>query len=208
MAHMLRGYKNEAELLKESGRDLLESGNFSDVTVSCGNRTWKLHRAVICVRCPYFNTVFSGSSKEATTSRFTLKDQIPEDVDGVIRYLYTGEITKEFAAQGPVELARAAELFQLRGLMNKAVEIAGNIFQKLRDSHRNPYEAPCGDIDVFFHAAKIAYNSDSTFYAPLRERVVQFAMNTQYLAIKEKRFLGLLDEIPEMAVDLLKMTWR
>ncbi|CAJ2500863.1 Uu.00g037160.m01.CDS01 [Anthostomella pinea] len=33
---------------------LLISGILSDVKVICGDKTWNLHKTIICIRCPYF----------------------------------------------------------------------------------------------------------------------------------------------------------
>ncbi|KAK6856546.1 hypothetical protein PG995_006733 [Apiospora arundinis] len=41
--------------------DLYQTGKYSDIKVRCEDRTWNLHRAVICQRCPYFEKAFSGA---------------------------------------------------------------------------------------------------------------------------------------------------
>lgn len=46
--------------LRASDLKLLESGNFSDVTVTCGNKTWKLHKNILCSRSMWFEKALTG----------------------------------------------------------------------------------------------------------------------------------------------------
>lgn len=39
---------------------LLESGNFADVTVTCGTKTWKLHKLILCSRSRFFGKALTG----------------------------------------------------------------------------------------------------------------------------------------------------
>ncbi|KAI0154919.1 hypothetical protein GGR57DRAFT_465421 [Xylariaceae sp. FL1272] len=41
----------------------LESALFADVTVVCGDKTWKLHRNILCSRCTYFQKGLTGNFK-------------------------------------------------------------------------------------------------------------------------------------------------
>jgi hypothetical protein len=40
--------------------ELLESGLFADATVTCGEKTWKVHK-IILFRCEWFKKAFSGN---------------------------------------------------------------------------------------------------------------------------------------------------
>jgi hypothetical protein len=39
---------------------LLCHEKYSDVKVVCGDKEWKLHKAIICPRCPFFESAFGG----------------------------------------------------------------------------------------------------------------------------------------------------
>lgn len=39
---------------------LLRSGNFADVEIVCGERTWKCHRAILTSRSVWFHKALSG----------------------------------------------------------------------------------------------------------------------------------------------------
>ncbi len=40
---------------------LLQSGLFSDVTVKCGERTWNLHKNILCSRNIWFEKALTGN---------------------------------------------------------------------------------------------------------------------------------------------------
>jgi len=90
---------------------LLESGNFSDVTVSCADKTWKLHKAILCSRSTWFEKALTGNfsvttsklfpwhlcsnayinlPQEAKTGHVDIKNFEPEAIDWLINYIYTG----------------------------------------------------------------------------------------------------------------------
>ncbi|MCJ1244620.1 hypothetical protein MMC30_001818 [Trapelia coarctata] len=90
-------------------RGLLANNGYADFTVKCGNRTWGIHRAIVCTRSFYFKRVCAGNfkvsplilpmplfnneaelnAKEAMQSSITLEDDDPAFVGGMLEYLYT-----------------------------------------------------------------------------------------------------------------------
>ncbi|KAL2268029.1 hypothetical protein VTJ83DRAFT_2875 [Remersonia thermophila] len=53
---------------------LLRRGAFSDVTVKCGAKTWKLHRNILCTRSVWFEKALTGPFKEASTGVVEIQD--------------------------------------------------------------------------------------------------------------------------------------
>ncbi|KAK8877579.1 hypothetical protein PGQ11_002525 [Apiospora arundinis] len=68
--------------------DLYQTGKYSDIKVRCEDRTWNLHRAVICQRCPYFEKAFSGPFVEAQNAEVVLEEFSKDDVEIALIYLY------------------------------------------------------------------------------------------------------------------------
>jgi hypothetical protein len=69
---------------------MLGTGLFSDVTVKCGDRTWHLHKHILCTRSVWFEKALTGSFQEATTGVVEIRNFVPEAIDWLVRYIYTG----------------------------------------------------------------------------------------------------------------------
>ncbi|KAK7720246.1 hypothetical protein SLS63_009918 [Diaporthe eres] len=90
---------------KSGDLELLSSGNFSDVEVVCGNRSWKCHGAILVPRCVWFRKALMGHFKEASTRKVTLVEEDPICVDLVLKYLYGRDFLMLEALKRPVERA-------------------------------------------------------------------------------------------------------
>ena len=42
---------------------LLESGKYSDLTLKCGSRNWKVHKSVLCIQSDFFAKACDGNFK-------------------------------------------------------------------------------------------------------------------------------------------------
>ncbi|KAF5689029.1 hypothetical protein FDENT_4531 [Fusarium denticulatum] len=65
---------------------LIHSEKFSDMTIICGERQFKTHRAVVCTQSPFFDKALSG---DYMTSKTNTEDD-PDDVERFLKFLYTG----------------------------------------------------------------------------------------------------------------------
>ncbi len=71
---------------------LFESPNFSDVTLTCGNREFKMHKAILSARSAVFNAMFESQMVEGISNRVKIDDVEPEVMNEVLRFIYTGKI--------------------------------------------------------------------------------------------------------------------
>ncbi|KAL0258136.1 hypothetical protein SLS55_007308 [Diplodia seriata] len=67
---------------------LFSSGKYSDLTVRCGERSWSVHKAVICSRSGFFDGACSLPFKESGTGVIDLSEDDPEAVEHMINYFY------------------------------------------------------------------------------------------------------------------------
>ncbi|KAF4461277.1 Speckle-type POZ [Fusarium albosuccineum] len=82
------------EAFSEALNSLYSAGAYSDLTIKCGNKRHRVHKALVCTRSPFFAKACSGPFKESQTNVIDLVDDDPEAVDAMIFYLYHGHYPK------------------------------------------------------------------------------------------------------------------
>lgn len=53
--------------LRASNMKLLETGNFADAELICGDKTFKTHKSVVCTRSVWFEKALAGGFKASTS---------------------------------------------------------------------------------------------------------------------------------------------
>ena len=90
---------------------LYEDGEFCDVLLKAGDRTFNAHKIVLIICCPYFSAMFRSGMMESLHGAVKLRGVDPDALDAVLKMFYTGSITlKESTVQS---LLSTATLFQL-----------------------------------------------------------------------------------------------
>ncbi|KXT08474.1 hypothetical protein AC579_4432 [Pseudocercospora musae] len=77
---------------------LLDTGNFSDLQVTCGDSQWAVHKAIICTQSDFFNAC-SKNFKEAEEGVIKMPDDNKHAVDALITYLYKADYDDELAVK-------------------------------------------------------------------------------------------------------------
>ncbi|PNP79249.1 hypothetical protein FNYG_07325 [Fusarium nygamai] len=72
----------------EALANLLQTGDYSDLTITCGEDQYRVHKAIVCPRSNFFKAACDGKFKEAQTGRIDLPDDDPAAVRMMIKYLY------------------------------------------------------------------------------------------------------------------------
>ncbi|KAJ9414595.1 hypothetical protein QL093DRAFT_2107111 [Fusarium oxysporum] len=68
--------------------DLLKTGDYSDLVISCGKDQYRVHKAIICPRSHFLKAACNGEFKEAQTGTIDLPDDDPVVLRMMIEYLY------------------------------------------------------------------------------------------------------------------------
>ncbi|KAL1836765.1 hypothetical protein VTJ49DRAFT_4705 [Mycothermus thermophilus] len=76
--------------LYSSLTSLFKSEKFSDMTIRCGGREFKAHRAIVCPQSPFFDKAMSGAFAEARTQIVDLPEDDPDVLERFLEFLYTG----------------------------------------------------------------------------------------------------------------------
>ncbi|KAL1963538.1 hypothetical protein VTN77DRAFT_8119 [Rasamsonia byssochlamydoides] len=69
-------------------RELLQSGDYSDLTIYCGADVYRIHRAIVCPQSKVLAAMCRGGFKEAQTGEINMPDDDPEAVKMMVSYFY------------------------------------------------------------------------------------------------------------------------
>ncbi|KAF4949827.1 hypothetical protein FGADI_8624 [Fusarium gaditjirri] len=97
-----------ASSIRASSYRILFGGAYSDISIVCHGREFKVHRAIMCTQCEWFEKAFTTPPKKRNIRSITL-DEDPEVFQHLLEFLYTGTYT----AQKPTasdEAERAQEI--------------------------------------------------------------------------------------------------
>ncbi|EAT89577.1 hypothetical protein HBH56_016670 [Parastagonospora nodorum] len=68
-------------------KSLLDTGKFSDFTITCQGREWKVHKAIVCSQSDTIEAA-SRFGKEAEEAKIDLTEDDPEIVEYMLRFMY------------------------------------------------------------------------------------------------------------------------
>ncbi|PVH71125.1 hypothetical protein DL98DRAFT_471994 [Cadophora sp. DSE1049] len=92
----------QTQSLVESITRCFDDDTYSDLTIVCGDRSWKVHRVVVCSQSRVLHAACMTGFKEAQTGVVDLDDDDPAPVETMLKFFYTGNY---------IELAMRAERF-------------------------------------------------------------------------------------------------
>ncbi|KAI9711007.1 MAG: hypothetical protein M1820_002445 [Bogoriella megaspora] len=84
------------ELFKSEFADPLTS----DLTITCGSRTWPVQKALVCRQSSFFANACKDRFKEGQQRRIDLEEDDPDVVHAMLEFLYTGDYGDNFRIDG------------------------------------------------------------------------------------------------------------
>ncbi|KAJ4415923.1 hypothetical protein N0V82_007044 [Gnomoniopsis sp. IMI 355080] len=197
----------------QSTLKLLESGDFADATVVCGDRTWKVHRAVLASRSTWFKKALCGSFKEAQTGVINMREQDPSHIDYVLRHIYGEDIaasaTKEkkpgvFCAH----LFAVADFFDLEGLrtdsLRALVRYLDGILLICSSNSSTDEHATLLDLAELCEAVRATYDWTGYLDSPVQGSFVSLFWVIGTKLVEKGEISTLLGDCHPFTVDLMK----
>ncbi|KAL8650256.1 MAG: hypothetical protein Q9210_003927 [Variospora velana] len=83
--------------LTESLESLFHSGRYSDFSIACRGREFRVHKTVLCKASKFFAVACDRGFKEAHEGTMDLSDDDPEALRRLLQYLYTADYTHKEA---------------------------------------------------------------------------------------------------------------
>ncbi|KAF2213786.1 hypothetical protein CERZMDRAFT_95824 [Cercospora zeae-maydis SCOH1-5] len=104
--HPLSTASLSAKELSDNGRRLHLNGKFSDLTITCNDKRWAVHKAIVCSRSGFFDGACSHQFREANSGVIDLSEDDEDAVEQMIHYLYHLDYLNEELQQRPAEMFR------------------------------------------------------------------------------------------------------
>ncbi|KAH7403063.1 BTB/POZ protein [Cadophora sp. MPI-SDFR-AT-0126] len=79
-----------------------DDDTYSDLTITCRDRSWKVHRVVVCPQSRVLNAACMTGFKEAQTGIVDLDDDDPAAVETMLRFFYTGKYIEPANESGEI----------------------------------------------------------------------------------------------------------
>ncbi|XP_026193282.1 leucine-zipper-like transcriptional regulator 1 [Cyclospora cayetanensis] len=80
--------------LLQNLRQLLQGGDFSDVTLVVGGKRLPAHKNILAANCAFFRQMFLGQMKESMQQEVIIQGWTPEAYSAMLEFLYTGTLSE------------------------------------------------------------------------------------------------------------------
>ena len=97
--------------LSEDLKRLFLNGEYSDMTITCGDRKFECHKNILASRSPVLKAMFETNMKEKNTGTVEIQNMTPEVLEKMLLYMYTGQVPD--ADSDANELLAAADQYQI-----------------------------------------------------------------------------------------------
>lgn len=151
----------------EDYEKLLESGNFSDITITVGEKKFQVHKAIITSRSPVFEAMLKHDMKEKGENRIKITDITSEVMEEVLRFMYAAKVNNiENMAN---DLLFAAEKYSIPGLKELCIKT-------LLDNMK------------IKNALELLLLADMCNAADLKSKVIKFIVRNQKFVVLQSEF--------------------
>ncbi|KAK5113317.1 hypothetical protein LTR85_010934 [Meristemomyces frigidus] len=181
-------------------KELYATGIYSDLTISCGARTFKVHKSILHPQSSVFRTLLSGNFKEASPEQgtITLNDDDPKVLQVLLHHLYNftfDDRSRGAEAEAPfaVRVYAIADKYDVSPLRAMAA-------QKLTSVADPGPEGLENFIAAIYAIDECCNPKDATLWNIVSPKIVA---NIDALA-DDERFFALIQELPALNKALLK----
>ncbi|KAK3068942.1 hypothetical protein LTR53_013100 [Teratosphaeriaceae sp. CCFEE 6253] len=185
--------------LLEGMSSLLTSEKFTDLTVEREDRSWHVHKTIVCARSAFFVKACEGGFKDAEGGVVTLYDDEPDVIDKMLHYMYNNQYCDADTDTPPV-------LFNVR-MVASAEKYFVDHLAHLAISKLDCYTESAWGSEAFADAISEAYTTTADSDRRLRETLLQVvvshadALFDQGVTAKYPHFLAMAAKTPSFSLD-------
>ena len=101
----------------------------ADMTFVFPDGEIKAHKAILCTRVPYFEKMFASGMRESLTNRVDMPETDKKAFDVFLRYIYGGQLPKEFEVEHQLNFAK---MYDVPGLITDCLPKLKEFLAKLQ----------------------------------------------------------------------------
>ncbi|KAL8948051.1 MAG: hypothetical protein Q9222_005732 [Ikaeria aurantiellina] len=154
---------------------LLKDGKYSDLTIVCGERSFPVHRGIVCPASKFFAAACDGGFKETQDSKISLPDDDPDAIYRMLKFLYTADYEDRDGHDGGVKS-------QPQVLEESALKFLDAI--SVDDNHKESEAAPTpsslSDSAGWNNAHAAMYAGDRVMVSALSNNILIYALADKY----------------------------
>ncbi|KAK8085647.1 hypothetical protein PG997_006918 [Apiospora hydei] len=188
------GPSEAQELVVNGDERLFRTGEYTDLKVICGGREWNLHRNILASRCEWFDKALCGNFKEAHTQEIFIHEFSPADIQLLLEYIYTGAVDFEQKKGESALIDICIRFYDLADFFQ---------FPKLQEYCNQYLVQDIDNIGDILYDLRAAYGKKTLAGDVFRGLMKTFVHETRYRFFRSQQFIELLEEIPELAADML-----
>ncbi|KAK3684701.1 hypothetical protein LTR37_020031 [Vermiconidia calcicola] len=184
-------------------KELLATGLFSDLTLSCEGKQFKVHKNILYTSSPVFRRLLSGGFKEAKEDcgMIELEDDNAEALQTLLHYFYNFVYDDSFLGHGsslslPVKVYAIADKYEVPQLQTMA---AGKL-KKVCDPHK--------DIEDFVSTIYLIDQNTNPEDRTLWNIVLPVIKNNIHYLLESEQFQTLIFEMKDLNLSLLSLLNR
>ncbi|KAH8880254.1 hypothetical protein GQ53DRAFT_670182 [Thozetella sp. PMI_491] len=140
---------------------LYRDERYSDLLLTCQGRKFKVHKAIVCPQCPFFDRACTSGFLDSQQGSLDLPDVDPNVLECVIKYLYTGRYSDgDPETESPSPPEEVIQRPRSSQGSTSASSISGDENFRLAFALSSPYLGPSTDQpSVYNHQNLLALQS-------------------------------------------------
>ncbi|KAF2433593.1 POZ domain-containing protein [Tothia fuscella] len=176
------------------------NGQYSDLTIKCGDKNFQGHKVVVCSQSEFFNNACKGGFKESDTNIIDCSNDDQKLLGTLLRFLYTLKYAVPDVLDGLIPLEYHVKLHALADFY-QVVPLQTLSMARFFGEENCPHEQP-----GVLNSIKAIYES-TTAENVFRTTVMELASRNLFYLLKDSdrnvQFSKLLLAVPEFARDMV-----
>ncbi|KAF8856918.1 hypothetical protein BDZ45DRAFT_653565 [Acephala macrosclerotiorum] len=180
-----------------------DSDTYSDLTIKCRDKSWKVHRVIVCSQSKVLHAACMAGFKETHTGVIDLDDDDPVPVEIMLKYFYTGKYNEPINESKELRLQLQAQVLTYNLADKYDVPTLMGLAEKRFKSTLGGGSTPEEYLSVVSDVYTISTPTKALQAIAVEHARVKFRDMMQGAGLEILR--ATLQDVPEFAFDVLQL---